>query len=116
MNWKRCDVCHDMKNLSEYWKQGNSYRNTCKSCMKLIYNNPEKKQKKKEYDKARYEKNKSIKKDIIICMRCDKYQANVRNNQLYWCFNCLEKYEREWKQKIKVEVILKTTKKIKFTF
>jgi len=63
---------------------------------------------KKEYDKKRYNKIKEerLKNGIDhLCMRCEERYANVLNNQLYWCFNCLEKYEKEYKCKIKVEVI-----------
>ena len=103
-NWKRCSNCHDLKPLSEFWKQGEYIRSWCKTCISEGVD----KNKKKEYDKLRYEnyKIKNIKNKIdYVCMRCEKKYANVRNNQLYWCFSCLEKYEEENKQKITVEII-----------
>lgn len=72
------------------------------------------KEKKSEYDKIRYQKIKKEKKDTRhICMRCGKYFANVKNGELEWCFHCLEHYEKVYKQKIKVEVILPYYRRIK---
>lgn len=100
-----------MKYITEYYKQNDYYRSVCKSCMKLKID----KKKKKVYDHNRYLKlkKKKIFKKKLVCMRCDKYVANVRNNELYWCFHCLEKYEVEWKQKIKVEILNYIIRKVK---
>jgi hypothetical protein len=103
-NWKRCSKCHDLKQLNEFWDQGTYKRSWCKTCITESID----KNKKREYDKNRYE-NYKIKKIVNkvdhVCMRCEKKYANVRNNQLYWCFDCLSKYEKENKQVIKIEVI-----------
>lgn len=103
-NWKRCNSCHNLKPLNEFWRHGIYYRSRCKECLSKEVD----KKKKKEYDKKRYENfkiNKVKNKIDYVCMRCEKRYANVRNNQLYWCFNCLGKYEKENKQKILVEII-----------
>jgi len=105
MKWKRCTECHDLKPLDHFWKKGTGYRSQCKKCLSKKIN----KEKKKEYDHKRYLKLKEEKeknKDVeYVCMRCEEYVANVRNNSMYWCFHCLKKYEEEWKTKIKVEII-----------
>jgi len=112
MQWIRCNVCKDLKQEVEYYNNGDEKRKVCKKCMKEKYFLD--KEKKKEYDKQRYFKNKKSKYDNKhICMRCGKNYINVRNNELEWCFHCLRKYEREWKQKIKVEVLSLTIQKVK---
>lgn len=112
MKWIRCNVCKDLKQEVDYYMAGDERRKTCKKCMKEKYFLD--KEKKKEYDRQRYIKLKENKVDNRhICMRCGKYYINVRNNQLEWCFHCLRKYEKEWKQKIKVEVINSSIRKIK---
>lgn len=98
--------------IDNFYKiEEDKYFSKCKKCIKE--ENKEKKEIKKEYDKKRYlEKKKKKKNEKIICMRCNKYYVNVKNNELYWCFHCLEKYENELNQKIKVEIIDKTIKKV----
>lgn len=104
MRWKRCSKCGDLKPVSSFWKKGNGYQSKCIKCLKAEY--IDNKEQKKEYDRKRYQKNKTkTKKEEYVCMRCDEFVANVRNNQLYWCFHCLKKYEEEWKQPIEVRVI-----------
>ena len=112
MNWIRCKECNDLKQEVEYYKNGNARRRICKACMQKKYFLD--KNKKKEYDKQRYEQIKKNKKETRnVCMRCGKYYVNVRNNQLEWCFHCLEKYEKEYKLKIKVEVVMPFLRKVK---
>lgn len=112
MQWIRCNVCGNLKQEVEYYKAGEGFRKTCKTCMKEKYSVD--KEKKAEYDKQRYEKKKKEKKENRhICMRCQKYFANVRNGQLEWCFHCLKHYEKVYNQKIKVEVILPYYRRIK---
>ncbi len=112
MQWIRCKVCNNLKQEVEYYKNREERREICKDCMKEKYFLD--KERKKEYDKKRYLKNKTNKKEKRnICMRCGKYYVNVKNNQLEWCFHCLERYEKEWKQKIKVEVTCFSIRKLK---
>ena len=115
MKWIRCNICQDLKQEVDYYKNGDNRRKTCKKCMQEKYFLDKKK--KKEYDKKRYKIIKEKKVDNRhICMRCGKYYVNVRNNELEWCFSCLLKYEKEWKQKIKVELISSTIRKKKDSF
>jgi hypothetical protein len=111
MSWKRCKDCKLLleKEVNFYEIDSGRYFSICKKCVKK--NNDLKKEKKKEYDKKRYLKKKKEERDI--CMRCDKYYANVKNNELLWCFHCLEKYEKELDIKLKIEIINKTIKKVK---
>lgn len=112
MKWIRCNVCKNLKQEVDYYKNGDERRNTCKDCMNEKYFLD--KERKKEYDRQRYLKNKKTQtKKRNICMRCGKYYVNVKNNQLEWCFHCLEKYEKEWKQKIKMEVVNSSIRKVK---
>lgn len=113
MRWIRCNVCGDLKQEIEYYKNGDDRRKTCKKCMKEKYNIDKKK--KKEYDRQRYLKLKEKKIETKnTCMRCGKYYANVRHNQLEWCFYCLFKYEKQYNRKFKVEIILPYYKKVKY--
>lgn len=100
MKWKRCSKCKDLKPVEYFWKRGNGFQSVCIECSKKEY--IKNKDRKKKYDKERRAKEK---KEEYVCMRCDEFVANVKNNSMYWCFHCLLKYEKEWKQKIKVEVI-----------
>jgi len=112
MEWIRCNVCHNLKQEVEYYKNGDERRKTCKECMKNKYFVD--KEKKAEYDKKRYYKIKENKQDARhICMRCGEYYANVKNNELEWCFHCLEHYEQVYNQKIKVEIILPYYRRVK---
>lgn len=102
MEWKRCTKCKVLKRINNFWKQGDSHRSRCIDCLTKSID----KEKKKEYDKERYLKRKNkIAKEEPICSRCQKKFANVKNNQIFWCFNCLLKYEKEYKRKIPVEII-----------
>lgn len=102
MKWKRCGNCKDLKPVDSFWKKDGGYQSKCIDCMKKEYQ--KNKKKKKLYDKIRYENNKQDKEEYV-CMRCEEFVANVKNNVMFWCFHCLFKYEKEWKQKIPVEVI-----------
>ena len=105
MEWIRCNVCGNLKQEVEYYKSNGVIRKTCKECIKEKYTFD--KNKKAQYDKKRYEKIKKEKTETRhVCMRCGEYLANVKNGELEWCFHCLEHYEKTYKQKIKVEVIL----------
>lgn len=112
MKWIRCKSCGDLKQEIEFYKLGDERRNVCKKCMHDKYFSN--KEKKAKYDKERYEKKKREEKDERhICMRCGKYYANVRNNELEWCFHCLKHYEEVYEQKIKVEIILPYYRRVK---
>lgn len=112
MQWIRCNVCGDLKQEVEYYKNGDGRRKTCKQCMKNKYSID--KENKKEYDRERYLKKKQEKKENRhICMRCGKYYVNVKNGELEWCFHCLQHYEKVYSQKIKVEVIMPYARKVK---
>jgi len=111
MKWKRCSICNDLKTIDNFYKKYDGYSSACKKCIKE--KNIINKDIKKEYDRKRYLKKKKEKQlEDIVCMRCDLFYANVKNNQLYWCFHCLEKYEKELKQSLKVEVIRKTMRRV----
>ena len=115
MKWKRCSRCKDLKPIERFWRKGDSYQSKCIDCMKIEYR--ENREKKREYDRLRYEKTKREKEENekeYVCMRCDEFVANVRNNELYWCFHCLFTYQDEWKQKIKVEVINPVIRRSKY--
>lgn len=102
MEWKRCSKCGNLKRIDNFWKQGDKRRSACSKCLTEQVD----KNKKKKYDKNRYLKNKKkIAKEEPICSKCQNRFANVKNNQIYWCFNCLLKYEKEYERKIPVEII-----------
>jgi hypothetical protein len=109
MEWKRCKSCGNLKAIDNFWKKHGEPRDYCIECERKKVD----KEKKKEYDRNRYSKTKKRKpKEKIVCFRCGTNIANVKNNQLYWCFDCLKKYEEEYKQKIKVEIIDSHRRKI----
>lgn len=113
MKWKRCTKCGDLKPVDRFWHKGNGYQSKCIECSKIEYR--ENKEKKKKYDKERYQKiKKEHHQEEFVCMRCDEFVANVRNNQLYWCFHCLAKYEKELKQPIEVQVINPVIRRSKY--
>lgn len=114
MKWKRCNRCQNLKPIDNFWKKGNGYQSKCIKCMKMEYQ--QNKDKKKEYDKIRYQKVREEKEKEIefICMRCEEFVANVKNNVMYWCFHCLFKYENESKQKIPVEIINPVIRRSKY--
>ncbi len=105
MEWKRCSKCKNLKPVECFWRQGDGYRSQCKDCMREKLYTKEYKDKKKVYDKKRYLKNKTNKKKKFICMRCDKKEAKVKHGVMFWCFDCLFKYEEENNQKLSVEVL-----------
>jgi len=114
MEWKRCGKCKDVKPIDCFWRKGNSYQSKCIDCMKLEYQ--ENKEKKKEYDRIRYQKVKEEKEKKIeyVCMRCEEFVANIKHNVMYWCFHCLFKYEKESRQKILTEVINPVIRRSKY--
>jgi len=111
MQWIRCNVCNNLKQETEFYMNCGIRRKTCKKCMKLRY--PIDKKNKKEYDSVRYLKNKINKKERNVCMRCSKYYVNVKNGALEWCFECHKRYEDQYNQKIKVEIISSVIRKVK---
>ena len=61
---KRCRICGEIKNISEFHKKKGTLdglRNECKECVKVIQKKykeqPDFKEKRKEYDKNRYDDN-----------------------------------------------------------
>jgi hypothetical protein len=112
MQWQRCNKCGNMKPLDSFWKINKKPRKICIDCEKKYQE--ENKERKKEYDKSRYKESKD-RTEIPTCFRCGKHKANVINNQLYWCFNCLKKYEKEYGQKIKVEILDTKKRKVKMS-
>lgn len=111
MKWIRCKKCNNLKQEVEYYKSGDYFRNVCKSCMKK--ERLDKKEEKREYDKKRVIQKNKEKEQREICYRCKKYYVNVINNQMKWCFYCLDHYEKQYKTDIKVQVIDKTIRRVK---
>ena len=79
MLYKKCRICEDMKEVSEFHKKRSTkdgYRNECKECVKDIQKKykeaPGFKEKQAEYDKKRYEE----KREEILEHKKEYYQDN----------------------------------------
>jgi len=77
---KKCSVCGEWKEYTEFYKRGKKLRNQCKQCVKArtIKNTEENKDRKKEYNQEYYSENKGV----INMVRRRKYRNRTMNSQL----------------------------------
>lgn len=99
MLYKKCRICDEVKELTEFHKKKGSpdgYRNECKECVKDIQKKykevPGFKDKQKEYDKNRYSEN----KEQILDRKKEYYEENKEDILSY-----KKKYRQENIDKIK---------------
>lgn len=103
---KTCRICKIDKDISEYHKKKGSkdgHRNECKICVKIIQEkykeNPNFKENQKQYDKIRYDKNKTVildrkkeyykenKDSIIEKKKQYRSRDEFKKNHKIWCKN-----------------------------